>query len=52
MFKFFDFAANAQQVVDIVVPLRRQFFFIVVDVEFFGVARCGEADSLARDRLR
>ena len=46
MFKFFDFAADAQQVVDIVIPVEKTSFFIVIDIEFFCVARCRQADRL------
>jgi hypothetical protein len=46
MFKFFDLATNAQQEVDIVIPVEEASFFIVVDVEFFGVARCRQTDRL------
>ena len=46
MFKFFDFAADAQEVIDVIVPIEEAGFFIVVDVEFFGVAGRGQADGL------
>ena len=46
MFKFFDIAANAQQVVDVVVSVEQTGFFIIVDVESFGCSRCGQANGL------
>src|SRR5258708_39780895 len=45
-FEIFDVAADADQVIDIVVAVQQAGFFIIVDLESFGIAGGREGDGL------
>lgn len=46
MFKYFDLAADAEQVIYIVISVQQACFFIIVDVKFLKGAGSREGDSL------